>query len=248
VPLPPLIPTDELTTHFAAQRIACKSCGDLELGFGAGNPHYRLYDYPAPASDETMGVFFEWHTEDFFSVTGGHLAVGLNGPLPDDPHRGRGLAIGHFAGWIPDPDQPGKRLAQFPGCPGHPGGPSMFLEEFTVNEGRAAAREWQLTPGRQMDQLVDGRIYRIDIHVSRTNVWAGVWQKHMSSRSGAIAYTFLDQVSCRDRLPFDDQRPAPPCHRHPDDRDCGNAFIGTAFADPETRSCVRHIHIAHWQA
>ena len=123
----------------------------------------------------------------------------------------------------------------------------MFLEEFTVNEGRAAAREWQLTPGRQMDELGDGRVYRIDIHVSRTNVWAGVWLKYMSPRSGASEYTFLDQVSCLDRPSFDDKRAGPPCHRHPEDRDCGNAFIGTAFADPETRSSVRHIHIAHWQ-
>jgi hypothetical protein len=124
----------------------------------------------------------------------------------------------------------------------------MFLEEFTVNEGTAAARDWQLTPGRQIDELCNERVYRIDIHVSSSNVWAGIWLKQASSQSGSGAYTFLDQVSCMGTESFDDGRVPPSCHVYPQDRGCGNAFIGTAFADPETRSTVREIHIAHWRA
>ena len=149
----------------------------LELGFGHGREQYRLYNYPAPADDETMGVFCEWHTEDYFEVDSGpHVAIGMRGPVEADPHRGRGLAIGILANHVPNPDDPDKPIQLFKGCPDAPGGPSFFIEDFTVCDGKNPISEWQLSYGKSLPGLQGHGIYRIDIHVSRESVWAGVWQ------------------------------------------------------------------------
>ena len=92
---PRLVPTQDLPFFFRSNGIAFTAAGSLKLGFGRGNDQYRLYNYSGPAEDETMGIFFELHTEDFFEVDSGpHVAIGLRGPVREDPHRGRGLAIG----------------------------------------------------------------------------------------------------------------------------------------------------------
>ena len=96
---PRLVPTQDLPFFFRSNGIAFTAAGSLKLGFGRGNDQYRLYNYSGPAEDETMGIFFELHTEDFFEVDSGpHVAIGLRGPVREDPHRGRGLAIGMHEG------------------------------------------------------------------------------------------------------------------------------------------------------
>ena len=82
-PKPPrLIPTPELQSFFAAYGISYQHVGALNLGFGEGKDQYQLFNYPGPEDDETMGIFFEWHTGNYFDVdTGPHIAIGLRGPV-----------------------------------------------------------------------------------------------------------------------------------------------------------------------
>jgi hypothetical protein len=174
---PRLIPTGDLPSYFQSNGIAFKAVDPLGLGFGHGNKQYRLFSYPGPADDETMALFCEWHTEDFFEVdTGPHVAIGMRGPIEDDPHRGRGLAIGILANEVSDPDDPDHPVPLFKGCPDAPGGPSFFIEDFSLNDGVAPIRKWQLSLGHDLPQLQGNGIYRIDIHVSLGQVWVGVWK------------------------------------------------------------------------
>ncbi len=236
---PMLVPTDELASWFRSKQIAFTTEGSLDLGFGTGNKQYRLYSYPGPADHETMGVFCEWHTGDFFEVdTGPHFAIGMRGPVADDPHRGRGPAIGILANSVPNPEDPDNPVQLFKGCPDFPGGPSFFIEDFTINDGNTPIKDWQLSLGQDLPQLQGNGIYRIDAHVSRDHVWAAVWKVTMKpSADGKTerSYTFLGQTEC-----------SVESREHPQDRGRGNVFIGQAFADPETKSWVDNIHIAHW--
>ena len=133
----------------------------------------------------------------------------------------------------------------FRGCPDWPGGPSFFVEDFSLNDGVAPISEWQLSPGRQLPELLGKGIFRIDIHVSSDHVWAGVWKVTESASPGGVrSYAFLDQVACSDKqLGF----AGLPCPEVQADRGQGNAFIGSGFADPETNSWVDDIYIAHWK-
>lgn len=248
---PRLVPTENLASHFLAEAIAFKTLEPLELGFGHANDQYRLYPYPAPADDETMGVFCEWHTEDYFEVDSGpHLAIGMRGPVKQDPHRGRGLAIGILANRMSNPEDPDHPIPLFRGCPDPPGGPSFFIEDFTLCDGKRPICDWQLSRGRQLPELQGYRIYRIDIHVSRDSVWAGVWQV-TSRRSAAAewsrAYTFLGETYCPDTDPGLAENPLGKGSEDALDRGQGNAFIGTGFSNPQTRSRVENIYIAHWK-
>ncbi len=228
------------------------SAGTLVLGFGQDNPQYHLFPYPAPADDETIGVFFDWHTADFFDVdTGPHVAVGLRGPVDEDPHRGRGLAIGILSNGTSHSEKPGEIVPLFPGCPDPPGGPSFFIEDFTVNDGTAPPSDWQLSLGQHLPLLQGEGLYRVDIHVSFGNVWVGVWKVTANrSAGGEIAreYRFLGQATCTDEAPGYRGTPDLPCPEDPGDRGKGNVFIGTGFASPETRSRIENIYIAHWKS
>lgn len=242
--VPQLVPTRKLPDYFHSRRIEYRVCGSQPLGFGQGKPQYQFHDYPGPADDETMGLFCEWHTEDFFDVdTGPHVGIGLRGTVPDDPHRGRGLAIGILAGQLPSPDDSEVMQPLFAGCPDWPGGPSFFVEDFSLNDGVAPIASWQLSPGRHLPELMGNGIFRIDLHVSKDHVWAGVWKVTVSP-GGSRHYKFLDQVACSDRAPG---FAGSPCLELAEDRGRGNAFIGAGFADPENHSFVDNIHLAHWK-
>ena len=248
---PRLVPTENLASYFRSSGIAFTTVPQLSLGFGQGNDQYCLYPYPGPADDETMGIFFEWHTEDFFEVdTGPHLAIGLRGPVKEDPHRGRGLAIGILANHVSNPEDPEHPIQLFKGCPDPPGGPSFFIEDFTLNDGVAAISEWQLSLGQHLPRLQGNGIYRVDIHVSLGCVWAGVWEviKTQSVNGTDVRnYTFLGQTICSNEGPGYSSDPDSPCPQAAPDRGRGNAFIGSGFADPDTRSWVENIYIAHWK-
>jgi hypothetical protein len=234
-----LIRTEDLPGWLDSNAIAWQRQKKLGIGFGVGQDQYRLFRYPGPADDETMGLFCEWHTEDYFDADSGpHIAIGLRGPVPDDPHRGRGLAIGILS------------AEQFEGCPPAPGGPAMFIEDFTINEGTAAVRDWQLSRGKALPSLGGNGVYRIDIHVSRQQVWAGVWQVSMARATSAGKvrdYLFLGQVSCSPDMPACRDNAAAPCPEAALDKGVGNAFIGTGFSNPESRSWIDSIFLAHWK-
>lgn len=248
---PRLVCTRDLASHFRSYGITHRQFGRLDLGFGAGKDQYRLYPYPGPADDETMGVFCELHTEDYFDVgTSPHIAIGMRGPVEDDPHRGRGLAIGILASRMSNPEDPEHSIELFKGCPDPPGGPSFFIEDFTINEGTRPIREWQLSPGQDLPELRGNCVYRIDIHVSKDDVWAGVWKVSQPStefvRSVAV-YEFLGQTACSAEMPACSGDPDSPCPEDEADRGQGNAFIGTGFSDPQTRAWIDNIYIAHWK-
>ena len=198
-----------------------------------------------------MGVFCEWHTEDYFEVDSGpHVAIGMCGPVMEDPHRGRGLAIGIMANQAINPDDPAHPIPLFKGCPDPPGGPSFFIEDFTVNDGKTPISEFQLSNGQCLPGLQGNAIYRIDVHASRDSVWAGVWRvKENVADDGEVsrAYTFLGETFCPDQTPgFGDGIIGMGCEDE-QDRGKGNAFIGTGFSDPLTRSSIENIYIAHWK-
>lgn len=248
---PRLVPTEKLVSYFLSRGIEYTAIEALHLGFGHGNDQYQLYPYPAPLDDETMGVFCEWHTEDYFEVDSGpHIAIGMRGPVEEDPHRGRGLAIGILANSSIEPDTPDQPVPLFKGCPDPPGGPSFFIEDFTVCDGRTAISEWQLSAGRCLPDLHGHGIYRIDIHVSRDCVWAGVWKVNVTQSGGGEAlrkYVFLGETFCPDTASGLAVDLVGKGGEHMDDRGKGNAFIGTGFSDPQTRSRIENIFIAHWK-
>lgn len=236
---PPVVPAESLPAWLAERNIPHVAVGRLDLGFGAGQPQYALFPYAAPRPEESMGLFFEWHTEDFFDAPeNAHLAVGLRGPRPDDPHRGRGLALGMLACRTRRRD--GDIVPLFSGCPEPPGGPAVFLEEFTVNDGRSAISNWQLTECRPVPALRGGGVYRVDLHVSRTAVWAAVWERRGDD------HRFLVQTSTVLDPPRAAGEDPPSSAEHPSDRGWGNVFIGNGFARPDNRSFVDRIVIAHW--
>lgn len=249
--LPRLVPTWELSEFFETHGISYQKVGSLKLGFGTGENQYRLITYPGPADDETMGMFFEWHTEDYFDVdTSPHIAIGMRGPVEEDPHRGHGLAIGILASHMMDPQDPGRQIELFKGCPSPPGGPSCFIEDFTINEGTAPISRWQCSAGQHLPDLRGHRTYRIDIHVSRGQVWAGIWmvsEQVQGKRKSDPVYTFLGQTCCTDDVSAYSGNPEAPCPEDVEDRGQGNAFIGTGFSDPETQSWIDSIYIAHWK-
>jgi hypothetical protein len=246
---PQPVPTGDLPTYFRSNGIAFLEVGCLDLGFGKGKDQYRLYEYPGPADDEIMGLFCEWHTEDYFDVDSGpHVAIGLRGPVADDPHRGRGVAIGILANRVDNPDDPQHPIELFVGCPDPPGGPSFFIEDFTINEGTAPIKEWQFSPGQDLPQLQGNRIYRLDIHVSKDQVWVSVWEVKRTGEDGADDYLFLGHASCSEDGPAYTGNPRSPCPEDPLDRGKGNVFIGTGFSDPETKSRIESIYIAHWKS
>ena len=249
--LPRLVRTEDLPSYFLSNGITYAAVGSLQLGFGKGNEQYQLYPYPGPADDETMAVFCEVHTENFFEVeTGPHIGIGMRGPVKDDPHRGRGLAIGILASHMINPDDPENPVQLFKGCPAPPGGPSFFIEDFSKNDGIAPIADWQLSLGQLLPQLQANNIYRIDVHVSLGNVWAGVWEViKRQSGDGVVErdYLFLGQVACSDEAPAYSGNPGLPCPESAPDHGRGNVFIASAFADPETKSWVDNIYIAHWK-
>ena len=248
---PLLVPTENLPSSLSSRAISFKSFEPLQLGFGRGKEQYQLYPYPGPADDETMAIFCEWHTSDYFDVDSGpHVAIGMRGPVKEDPHRGRGLAIGILANRMINPDDPDHPVPLFTGCPDPPGGPSFFIEDFTVCDGKTPICQWQLSAGQYLPQLQGHGIYRIDIHVSRDNVWAGVWEVVIGkSGDGDMnrAYTFLGQAICPDTTPGFGENIIGMGREDALDRGRGNAFIGTGFSDPQTLSRIENIYIAHWK-
>ncbi|MBT8075178.1 MAG: hypothetical protein KJN61_01800 [Gammaproteobacteria bacterium] len=245
-----LVPSGDLPAFFESNGIAYVAEPPLQLGFGHGNDQYRMYPYPAPADDETMGLFCEWHTGDFFAAdTGPHVAIGLRGPKVEDPHRGRGLAIGILACRTSPGDDSGPSVELFKGCPEPPGGPAFFIEDFTICDGATPIEEWQLSLGQSLP-LKANSTYRIDLHVSLSNVWAGVWLVDAGPPGHAgkqPAYTFLGQTACSNDGPGVGDTPFPARRIDALDRGQGNAFIGCGFADPETSSHFDNIYIAHWK-
>lgn len=232
------LPMEALKSWFKRNRIQFTDAGSLPLGFGHDQEQYQFYDYPAPGQHEAFGLFFEWETADFFdSPYSPHLAAGLWGPRRDDPHRGRGLAIGFFAAFSLDKD--GNQVPQFSGAPPHPGGPAMFIEDFTVNDGNEEIADWQLTECRLLPDLAGNRRYRIHLLLSDSDVRAFLWEVLADNTC-----RFIDQISCTDDPP-QTGLPQPYCGVYESDRGVGNVFVGHGFARPDNNSRIESLCIAH---
>jgi hypothetical protein len=228
-PEPDAVPAEHLTGWLRARGIACRGLPRLRVGFGTGRAQYRLERYPDPGPDGVLAMVFEWHTADFFcSPQAAHLAAGLCGPLPEDPHRGRGLALGMLCNRGPGPD--GAPTTLFRGCPDPPGGPAMFIEDFTINEGTRPAADWQLSDCVRLPELAGDGVYRVEIQVSVSAVWAGVWRR---AGAGNPDYRWLGETASRGLA-------AEPGAR-------ANAFIGQGFAREDNHSWIDHWTLAHWR-
>lgn len=244
LPGPRLIPAADLAGYFRQQRIPFAEYPPLELGFGHGRDQYRLYDFKLPYEHVTMGLFFEWHTADFFDAPqNAHLAIGLRGPLAADPHRGRGLALGMLASETRD--AAGRTIPLFCGCAPPPGGPAMFIEEFTINDGRRPIPEWQLSHAQHLPALRGNAVFRVDIHASPTSVWAGIWER--TGNDDQHDYRFMATTGTHLHPPLTPGgHPHPASGVHEEDREVGNAFIGNGFARPDNCSIIKQLHIAYW--
>lgn len=238
--IPALIETDRLVDYFTRRRIDFNHYPRLELGFGKGRAQYQLFEYVLPHDECTMAAYFEWHTADFFDgPVNSHLAVGLRGPLVDDPHRGRGLALGMLSSETRGRD--GQKIPLFSGCASPPGGPAMFIEEFTVNDGQREIPSWQLSEARILPALGPDSIYRVNLEVSKTAVHAAIWQ-----RDGR-QYQFLGQTDTQCHPPSAYGGRKHPCSgMHPEDSGVGNAFIGNGFAREDNQSFIAGLVLAHW--
>lgn len=222
------VPAARLGGWLKGRGIASRRLPRLHLGFGVNRGQYRLERYPDPGERGVMAMVFEWHTEDFFRAPeAAHLAAGLCGPMPEDPHRGRGLALGMLCNRGSGPD--GSPAPLFRGCPDPPGGPAMFIEDFTINEGTRPAAEWQLSDCVHLPELAGERSYQVELQVSRSAVWAGVW---LRTGRGVDDFRWLGETGSR-RLP---REPGPRV----------NAFIGQGFAREDNRSMIDHWTLAHW--
>lgn len=225
---PSPVPAGELSDWLTRHGIAHRRLPSLALGFGAGQAQYRLETYPDPGADGVVAMVFEWHTRDFFEAPqAAHIAAGLCGPLPEDPHRGRGLAIGVLSNRGSAPD--GTSIDLFQGCPDPPGGPSMFIEDFTINEGTRPPVEWQLSEGVLLPDLAGHRVYQVEIQVSRSAVWAGVWHRDPAAVNG---YRWLGETGCTGLPPEPGARV--------------NAFIGQGWARDNNDSRIEHWTLCHW--
>lgn len=226
---PAALPAEQLAGWLRARGIPCRRLPRLRLGFGAGRGQFCLAPYPDPGPDGVLAMTFEWHTADFFSgPQTAHLAAGLCGPRPEDPHRGRGLAIGTLCNRGSGAD--GAPVELFRGCPDPPGGPAMFIEDFTRNEGTSPPADWQLSDCVRLPQLAGDGTYRVEIQVSVSAVWAGVWQRR---GGGEPDYRWLGATGSTG-LPMEPGARA-------------NAFIGQGFAREDNRAWIEHWTLAHWR-
>ena len=94
-------------------------------------------------------------------------------------------------------------------------------------------------------------IYRIGVQVSLDRVWIDVWQViEKRSLEGKVIrdYVLLGQADSPDEGLEIDGNTGLSGQEYNHDRGRGNAFIGSGFADPETRSWIDNIYIAHWKA
>lgn len=239
-PWPEFIPTAALAGFFHQRHIAHRQYPRLALGFGVGRPQYQLFNYALPSDQCTMGLFFEWHTADYFDApANAHLAVGCRGPLASDPHRGRGLALGMLSNAATN--EHGQAVPLFSGCADPPGGPALFLEEFTVNDGHHAINDWQLSEALQLPRLRGDAVFRVDLLVTRTGVEASVWERQ------GQRYDWLGHRSTGLHPPAGrGVGPHPHAGLHEEDQGVGNAFIGNGFAREDNRSIIDSLFIAHW--
>lgn len=212
------IPTEDLAQYFTSQGIEYFTVPAYS-GNG-GNGDYLFVPTRDPQDGETMGLFFELYTGN--SVTGGmHWAVGMRGPRsgsPLDNYGGRGLALGLFG--------------VFDYCFGTGG----FIEDFTAAKTNG---ELQLTYCEEKP-LSNYRTYRVDLHVSKLNVYTVVWEKFYVHGYGWYYQKVLEHSCVSDAGPGRTGY----CPENPLDANHGGFFIGSAFLPPGYSWNARNIHVA----
>lgn len=205
-------PVENLGQFFTANNIEYFTVPNF-VGSG-GALDYVFIPTRDPQDHETIGVFFELNAGNALNDPNMHWAIGLRGPRPGSPlpdhYGGRGLALGH--------------LSSFNSCTGVGG----FIEDFTAGE---------LGGNNQLTTCIDEPIrnyenYRIDIHVSKTNVYVQIWNKRTLPSIGTY-YQKIADYSCQG-----------PCYENAIDENYGGVFIGSAFLGSGFTWSARNIHVA----
>jgi len=230
-----------------------------------GDIHYM--EYPDPADNETVGIFFEFHTGlTMQQNSGAHLGVlmrgtneitGTDNEVEDALHRGRGIALGGLS-----------RL----GCENSTG---LMIEDFSAPDG-AELQHTVCLP----TSMKDNTVYRIDIHASTSNVWAGIWEKKilppiyadgdeyaiLPDTGSMYEYVFFAEISCFNTPSVNVGPGTPPnlsaesplpCYEMNgtvgqftdgrdvvDDSPYGNATIVVAYANSDWR--ISNVFMATW--
>lgn len=217
-PAATLIPTEQLPQYFNNNNIEFRTVPNF-YGTG-GELDYLFVPTRNLQEGETIGVFFELYTGISLNDDDVHWAVGLRGPRPGGPadhYAGRGLALGKLG---------------FDHCSG-PGG---FIEDFTAAK---QGGELQLTYC-EPEPLQNRATYRIDVHVSKLNVFVAVWEKRNTWWLGDY-YVPIAEYSCTHH---DGPGRTGYCPQDPVDEPYGGVFIGSAFLDPGYGWTASNIHIA----
>ena len=203
------VPTEQLATYFTQNNIEYFTVPSY-VGYG-GTGDYLFVPTRDPLDHETLGVFFELRTYNSLNDSDAHWAVGLRGPRPGGPldhYAGRGLALGKFGS------------PQFAPCNGN----GAFIEDFTANE---LGGEPALTTCQPV-WLANQSTYRIDVHVSKLNVYTVVWKK-TPLPYGIYTYTKVAEHSCS--VHDGPSGRTGHCPEALDDAPYGGFFIGSAFLD-----------------
>lgn len=230
------IPLTQLPSYFQIHGISYQSFGNF-LGTtsdSATTTSYKFLNYPDPGDEETIGIFFEVTLWDGLSDDENlHLAVGLRGPVDmsvsGDPLtivRGRGFALGQL--WT----------ESHPGCyvEGNNGPTPGDIRGFFIEDFTAAAENYIL--GEELEDahltecepvlLPDYTTYRVDLHVSRLNVYVAIWKKNWNFPFSP-SYELVVEASCLDEGRVCEERNFGDF----DDSGTGNGFI-TVAASPES--------------
>ena len=231
---PEPIPTQLLESFFINNGVAYTSY-PYHIGFTKEASRFVFLDHDDPADNKTLGLFFEFTIfQDMTTINNTHLAAGLRGQTEADlivgEALGRGVGIG--------------QLQVFDGCNGQNGSPFSPLGFFVENWAAANLmpvepieeylEELQATPCQGINMNTLYATYRVDLHVSRKNVYVAIWKK-----SSYSSYEFLGDSSCtRDSGEL--------CEELLADKNTGNGFIALTSDDEGVPFYVHDIFIAIW--
>ncbi|MDA8015980.1 MAG: hypothetical protein MPN21_00930 [Thermoanaerobaculia bacterium] len=209
-----LIPTEQLEQFFIDHGVEYFTVADFQGNGGSGD--YLFLPTRDPKDHETIGIFFELNTGNSLNDPAMHWAIGLRGPRPGAPlpdhYGGRGLALGH--------------LGAFDNCTDV----GAFIEDFTNAE---LGANHQLTLCQNLPLLTNYNTYRIDIHVSKLNVYIQIWKKQYLPYVG-WHYQKIGDYGCNQGF----------CPENLIDKNFGGVFLGSASLGAGYTWTASDIHVA----
>jgi hypothetical protein len=255
---PEPIHTERLAKHFRDNGISYQTYANFN-GNTTSNT-YAFLDYPDPADDETLGLFFEFRLYNGLKVDDNmHLAAGIRGPVSEEVSgeitsvtRGRGLAIGqlwtsfHYTGTYDN------MCYEADGDPAPAPTRGFFVEDFTES---LWGVDMHATDCEDIN-LLDYSTFRVDIHASKLNVYIAVWKKNVVIPGMLYSYDFLGEQSCFTDTGFfcPESDPVDPYDEAAadyaggyDDSSVGNGFILVADSIGNQNWQALNIYMAHWK-